>query len=94
MDSSLPGSSVHGISQTTPFILVYLLYSPAIKKQDGHVHMYILLYLKWITDKDLLYSTWDSVQCFVVPRWEGSLGENGYMYMYAELLNQLYPNAK
>ena len=56
--------------------------------------MYILLYLKWITDKDLLYSTWDSVQCFVVPRWEGNLGENGYMYMYAELLNQLYLNTK
>ena len=27
--------------------------------------MYTLLYLKWITNKDLLYSTWDSDQCYV-----------------------------
>ena len=27
--------------------------------------MYTLLYLKWITNKDLLYSIWDSVQCYV-----------------------------
>ena len=25
--------------------------------------IYTLLYLKWITDKDLLYSTWNSIQC-------------------------------
>ena len=33
-----------------------------------------LLYIKWITNKDLLNVTWQ-------PGWEGSLGENGYMYM-------------
>ena len=27
--------------------------------------MYTLLYLEWITNKDLLYSTWNSVQCYV-----------------------------
>ena len=26
---------------------------------------YTLLYLKWITDKDLLCSTWNSTQCYV-----------------------------
>lgn len=41
--------------------------------------MYTLLYLKWITNKDLPYSTWNSA-VFCGP--EGSLGENGYMYMY------------
>ena len=40
-----------------------------------------LLYLKWITNKDLLYSTGNSAQCYA----EGSLGENGYMYMYVWL---------
>ena len=30
--------------------------------------MYTLLYLKWITNKDLLYSTWNSAQCYV-PAW-------------------------
>ena len=42
--------------------------------------MYTLLYLKWITNKDLLYSTWNSVQCLWLPGWEGNLGENRYMY--------------
>ena len=32
--------------------------------------MYTLLYLKWITNKDLLYSTWNSAQCYV-PTWMG-----------------------
>ena len=44
--------------------------------------MYTLLYLKWITNKDLLYSTGNSAQRMRQPGWEGSLGENGYMYMY------------
>ena len=43
--------------------------------------MYTLLYLKWITNKDLLYSTGDSAQCYVAAGGEGSLGEIGYMYM-------------
>ena len=45
--------------------------------------MYTLLYLKWVTNKDLLYSTQNSAQCYVAPWWEGSLGENGYMLMYS-----------
>ena len=32
--------------------------------------MYLLLYLKWITNKDLLYSTWNSIQCYV-SAWRG-----------------------
>ena len=44
--------------------------------------LYTLLYLKWITSKDLLYSTWNSAR-YYVPAWMGEdLGENGYMYMY------------
>ena len=42
---------------------------------------YTLLYLKWITNKDLLYSTGNSA-CVWQPDWEGSLRENGHMYMY------------
>ena len=44
--------------------------------------MYTLLYLKWITNKDLLYSTWNSAQCYIVAWMGGSLGENGFMHMY------------
>ena len=30
--------------------------------------MYTVVYLKWITNKNLLYSTWNSAQCYV-PAW-------------------------
>ena len=67
--------------------------------------MYTLLYLKWTTNKDLLNSTWNSVQCFV-PGWTGwGFGENKYVYMYSwvpvlltwnfhNVVDQLYPNTK
>ena len=41
-----------------------------------------LLYLKWITNKDLLCSAGNSAQCYVAAWMKRSLGENGYMYMY------------
>ena len=47
------------------------------------VDMYMLLYLKWITSKDLRCSTGNSAQCYVAAWMGGSLGENGYTYMYA-----------
>ena len=31
-----------------------------------------LLYLKWITNKDLPYSTWNSAQCYVAA-WMGGV---------------------
>ena len=44
--------------------------------------MYTLLYLKWITNNDLWYSTLNSAQ-FYVTTWVGrECGENGYMYMH------------
>ena len=33
--------------------------------------MYTVLYLKWITNKDLFYSTWDSAQCYVAAWMTG-----------------------
>ena len=44
--------------------------------------MYTLLYLKWITNKDLLDSTGNSANVRWQPGWEGSLGQNGYMFIY------------
>ena len=44
--------------------------------------MYILLYLKWITNKDLLYTQVILLKVVWQPGWEGSLREIGYMYMY------------
>jgi len=39
----------------------------------------MLLYLKWITNKDLLYSTQNSAQCYVAA-WMGESFGGGYMY--------------
>ena len=44
--------------------------------------MYTLLNLKWITNKILLYSIWNSAQCYVPARMGGRLKENGYLFMY------------
>ena len=40
--------------------------------------MYTLLYLKWVTKKDLLYSIWNSAQCYV-PALMGRGGAHGRM---------------
>jgi len=43
-----------------------------------------LLYLKWITNKDLLYSTGNSAQCYVAAwmggEFEGAIQIQPYMY--------------
>ena len=46
--------------------------------------MYTLLYLKWITNKDLLYSTWNSAQCYEAAWMGGEFGGKG-MHVYAWL---------
>ena len=46
--------------------------------------VYTLLYFRWITNKDLLYSTWNSAQCHV-PAWMGGESRGEWihgMYMY------------
>jgi len=67
--------------------------------------MCTLLYLKWIINKDLLYSTWDSAKCYV-EAWMG--GEFGAEWIracvwltpslltpnYHSMVNRLYPNIK
>ena len=35
---------------------------------------YTLLYFKWVTNKDLLYSTWNSAQHYVAPWLGGEFG--------------------
>ena len=69
------------------------------------IDMYTPLYLQWITNKDLLYSKGSSAQCYGAAWMGGSLGENGYMYIYGwvallctsnyhNIVNRLYPNTK
>ena len=45
---------------------------------------HILLYLKCITHKDLINSTWNSVQCYVTARMEGKF-EGEWIYVYGWL---------
>ena len=42
--------------------------------------MYSLLHLKWIANKALLLAHGILFNFMWQPGWEGSLGENGYMY--------------
>ena len=39
------------------------------------MNMYTLLYLKWINSEDLLYSTWNSAQCYSATWIGGEFGE-------------------
>ena len=49
--------------------------------------MYTLLYSKWITNKDLLHSTWNSTQCCVpVLDGRGVWGRMDTCVRMAELL--------
>ena len=50
--------------------------------------MYTLLNLKQITNKDILYSTWNTAQCYVAEYFH-CLPEN-----YHNTVNWLYPNTK
>ena len=43
--------------------------------------MYTLLYLKWITNKDLLYSPRNSAQCSVAAWIGGEFGEE-WIHVY------------
>ena len=42
--------------------------------RESGTFMYTLLYSKWMTNKDLLYSTWNSTQCYVAAWLGGGFG--------------------
>ena len=46
--------------------------------------VYTLLHLKWITNKDLLYSTWNSAQCYVAV-WIGGEFGGEWIHVYVWL---------
>ena len=47
--------------------------------RELEMDMSTLLYLKWITNKDLLYSTWKSAQGYVAA-WMGREFEGEWLY--------------
>ena len=51
--------------------------------RDFGMVVYTLLYLKCITNKNLLHGTWNSLSVMCWPGCEGNLEEkNGYIYLY------------
>ena len=77
-------------------------------RRDGEFGMvvYTLLYFKWITNKDLLYNTWNSAQCYMAA-WMGvefggewisvrvcSAVPLLFTWNYHNTVNQLDPNTK
>ena len=42
--------------------------------RESGTFMYTLLYSKWMTNNDLLYSTWNSTQCYVAAWMGGGFG--------------------
>ena len=48
---------------------------------ESGMDMCTLLFLKWITNKDLLYSTWNSAQCYVAAGMGAECGGAPYIYM-------------
>ena len=47
---------------------------------EFEIDMYTLLYLKWINNKDLLYSTGNYAQYYVTTKMGKNLKNNRYMY--------------
>ena len=54
------------------------------KIREFGIDMYSLLYLKWITNKDLLYSTGTSAQCYVAV-WMGGEFGGEWIHVYVWL---------
>ena len=51
-----------------------------IARDFGKV-MFTFLYLKWITNENLLYSTWNYAQCYV-PAWMGEEFGGEWIHVY------------
>ena len=72
-----------------------------IVREFGMV-MYTLLYFKWITNKDLLYSTWNSAQHYLDGRGTGGewihahvcLSPSLFNWNYHNIVNRLYLSTK
>ena len=54
----------------------------AFENMSLGMDMYTLLYLKWITNKDLLYNIWNSAQCYVAA-WMGGEFGGEWTHIYA-----------
>ena len=51
------------------------------RDREFGIDRYTLLYLKWITSKDILYSTGNPAQCYVAA-WTGGESAGEWMHVY------------
>ena len=71
-------------------ILYDILYMKDLKRNDTNEFIYKTdiglqtsrMNLKWITNKDVLYSSGNSAQCYVAAWMGEESGEKGYMCVY------------
>ena len=73
-------------NRSDTFRLIDLGNEIMVARREGIVrefgmNMYTLLYLKWITNKDLLFSTGNSAQCYV-PAWMGGEFGGDWIHVY------------
>ena len=61
---------------------IYSCWREGIVRELG-TDIYTLLYLKWITSKDLLYSTWNSTPCYVED-WLGEKFGGEWIHVYVQ----------
>ena len=61
----------------------------AVSDREFGKDMDTLLYLKWIINKNLLYSTWNSAQCYVVVWMVVKFGRE-WMHTYVWLSPLLF----
>ena len=81
MDRRASRATVHNVTKSRTRLSDYAQHSA-----EFGMDMYTLLCLKFIVNKDLLYSTWNSAQCYVTAGWERSLGEMNTCICMAESL--------
>ena len=60
------------------------------RDREFEMDMHTLLYLKWITNKILLYSTGNSPQCYVAAWMEGDFGGE-WVHVYAYVFLNPFP---
>ena len=81
-----PVSKLHLNTHKPPLHLILLLGQSALTgiiREFGKV-TYTLLNSKWMTSKDLLYSTWKSAQCYVTS-WMGEGLGRKWIHIYVWL---------
>ena len=76
--SDLTAASPRGVCSPPSRIVLKLSCVGRLKNK----RVYTLLYLKWTTSEDLLFSTWNSVQWYGAAWMGRGPGENGYMCLY------------